>query len=154
MILALRVFGKNQLSQLNAGDVILLLLISNAVQNAMVGPDTSLQGGLVAALVLFICNFTLKKIMFHNPKLNVWIQDQPEILVKDGIVDLERLQKCEITSDELLESIREHGVESVDKVNLAILEVDGNISIVSTDSNQQTNFTRHKRKFPRKAHKF
>jgi uncharacterized membrane protein YcaP (DUF421 family) len=92
--------------------------------------------------------------MFHNPKLNVWIQDQPEILVKDGIVDLERLQKCEITSDELLESIREHGVESVDKVNLAILEVDGNISIVSTDSNQQTNFTRHKRKFPRKAHKF
>ena len=60
MVFAIRLFGKNQLSQLNAGDVILLLLISNAVQNAMVGPNTSLEGGLVAALVLFIANFILK----------------------------------------------------------------------------------------------
>ena len=69
MIIGLRIFGKNQLSQLNAGDVILLLLISNAVQNAMVGSDTSLQGGLVAALVLFAANFGLKKLMFKNKKL-------------------------------------------------------------------------------------
>ena len=68
MILGLRLFGKNQLSQLNAGDVILLLLISNAVQNAMVGNNTSLETGLVAASVLFVINFILKKIMFRNAK--------------------------------------------------------------------------------------
>nr|WP_317618772.1 hypothetical protein [Chryseobacterium suipulveris] len=73
MILGLRIFGKNQLSQLNAGDVILLLLISNAVQNAMVGQDTSLQGGLIAATVLFIANFGLKKLMFNNQKIkHLW----------------------------------------------------------------------------------
>lgn len=154
MILALRLFGKNQLSQLNAGDVILLLLISNAVQNAMVGQDTSLQGGLIAALVLFLANFGLKKLMFKNEKFKNFIEDKPEILVKDGIVDFEKMNEVEITIDELEETIREHGVEDVKHVKLAVLEVDGNISVISFDQNNQTNFTRHKRKFPRKSHKF
>ncbi len=154
MIAGLRIFGKNQLSQLNAGDVILLLLISNAVQNAMVGSDTSLQGGLVAAFVLFLANFGLKKLMFNNEKIKHLIEDKPEILIKDGIADFEKLKKAEITIDELLETIREHGVESVKQVKIAILEVDGNISVVSTDQNNQTNFSRHKRKFPRKGHQF
>ncbi len=154
MIAGLRIFGKNQLSQLNAGDVILLLLISNAVQNAMVGSDTSLQGGLVAALVLFLANFGLKKLMFKNEKLKHLIQDEAEVLVKDGIADFEQMKKAEISVDELLETVREHGVESVEKVKLAVLEVDGNISVVTFDANNQTNFSRHKRKFPRKAHKF
>lgn len=150
MILGLRIFGKNQLSQLNAGDVILLLLISNAVQNAMVGQDTSLQGGLVAALVLFLANFILKKIMFRNEKIKHLIEAEPEILVKDGVADLQKMEKVEITLDELEETIREHGVEDVKHVKLAVLEVDGNISVISFDQNSQTNFSRHKRKFPRK----
>ena len=153
MIIGLRIFGKNQLSQLNAGDVILLLLISNAVQNAMVGSDTSLHGGLVAALVLFAANFGLKKLMFKNKKLKYLIQDEPVILVKDGIADFEHLKKAEISVDELLETIREHGVETVKKVKLAVLEVDGNISVVTFDNNNQTSFTHHKRKFPRKSHR-
>lgn len=77
MVVAIRVFGKNQLSQLNAGDVVLLLLISNAVQNAMVGPDTSLQGGIIAALVLFAANFILKRIMFKNPKFKSFLEEIP-----------------------------------------------------------------------------
>lgn len=146
MILGLRIFGKNQLSQLNAGDIILLLLISNAVQNAMVGQDTSLQGGLVAALVLFLANFGLKKLMFKNYKIKDLIEAEPIILVKDGILDKNALNKSEITIDELEESVREHGVENISDVKLAILEVDGNISVVSFDKNNQTNFTRHKKK--------
>ncbi|KMQ72398.1 DUF421 domain-containing protein [Chryseobacterium koreense] len=153
MILGLRIFGKNQLSQLNAGDVILLLLISNAVQNAMVGPDTSLQGGLVAATVLFLANFGLKKLMFRSKSLQHLVEDEPEILVRDGIVDLVKLKHAEITTDELLETIREHGVEDLKHVKLAVLEVDGNVSVISIDQNNQTNFSRHKRKFPRKAHR-
>lgn len=153
MIVALRVFGKNQLSQLNAGDVILLLLISNAVQNAMVGPDTTLQGGLVAAAVLFLANFGLKKLMFRNTKIQSLIENEPQILIKDGIVDFEKMQNEEITSGELLEALREHGVDGPKNVKLAILEVDGNISVISAGDNNQTNFSHHRKKFPRKTHR-
>ena len=154
MVFAIRLFGKNQLSQLNAGDVILLLLISNAVQNAMVGPNTSLEGGLVAALVLFIANFILKKIIFKNPTIKKLVQSEPEILVKDGVVDLKKLLQEEIDIDELNETIREHGVENLEDVKLAVLEVDGNISVISMDKQSlQTNFSHHKRKFPRRTHR-
>ena len=149
MILALRLFGKNQLSQLNAGDVVLLLLISNAVQNAMVGPNTSLQGGLVAALVLFILNFVLKKILFRYSTVKDVVEGHPYVLIKDGKVYNEILKKVEISPDELLESIHEHGVEDFKEVKLAVLEVDGNISVVSSDANGSTHFSRHK-KYPRK----
>ena len=79
------------------------------------------------------------------------MEDEPEILIKDGVADFEKLKKAEISVDELLETVREHGVESVQHVKLAVLEVDGNISVISTDQNNRTNFSRHKRKFPRKA---
>lgn len=155
MVFAIRIFGKNQLSQLNAGDVILLLLISNAVQNAMVGPNTSLEGGLVAALVLFVANFLLKKIIFRNPFIKKLVQSEPEILVKDGKIDFAKMDEQEITKDELEEAIREHGVEQVEDVKLAVLEVDGNISIISLDKdkNLETHFSHHKRKYPRKSHR-
>ena len=155
MFAAIRIFGKTQLSQLNAGDIVLLLLISNAVQNAMVGSDVSLQGGLVAALVLFSANFVVKKIIFKNPKIKSLIESDPVVLVKDGIVDNVTMKKEDIGFDELEEAVREHGVEQIADVKLAVLEVDGNISVVSMDKIlSTTNFTHHKRKFPRKSHKF
>ncbi len=154
MIAGIRIFGKNQLSQLNAGDIVLLLLISNAVQNAMVGSDTSLQGGLVAAFVLFVVNFSLKKLFFKNPEIKSFLESDPVILIKDGIVDNIKMKEQEIGFDELEETVREHGVEKIESVKLAVLEVDGNISVISMDQeNRKTNFSRHKRKFPRKSHR-
>lgn len=153
MVIAIRLFGKNQLSQLNAGDVVLLLLISNAVQNAMVGENTSLEGGLVAALVLFIANFIVKRLMFSNRKFSRFLEDDPVILVKDGKVDQKALDKVKISRDELEEAIREHGVDGIKKVKLSILEVDGNISVVSEDEqSKQTHYSRIKRKYKRKYH--
>lgn len=153
MVIAIRLFGKNQLSQLNAGDVVLLLLISNAVQNAMVGENTSLQGGLIAALVLFIANFIVKRLMFSNRKFSSFLEDDPVVLVKDGKVDQEALNKVKITRDELDEAVREHGVDGIKKVKLSVLEVDGNISVISEDEeNKQTYYTRIKRKYKRKYH--
>lgn len=154
MFAAIRVFGKNQLSQLNAGDIVLLLLISNAVQNAMVGSDVSLEGGLVAASVLFIANFVVKKIIFKNPKIKSFVESDPVILIKDGIVDNVKMKEEEISFDELEEAVREHGVENIADVKLAVLEVDGNISVISMDqANSSTKLTRHKRKYPRKSHR-
>ena len=138
MVIAVRVFGKNQLSQLNAGDVILLLLISNAVQNAMVGSNSSLEGGIVAALVLFAANFVVKKFIFKDQKIKELIEDHPYILVKDGVVYPEILKKVSISEDELEEAVHEHGIEKVSEVKLAILEVDGNISVLSSDFKEQT----------------
>ena len=155
MIIALRIFGKKELSQLNTTDAILILLISNAVQNAMVGSNVSLEGGLVAALVLFTANFIVKKIIFKNPKIKSLIESDPEILIKDGIVDNVKMKEQEVSFDELEEAVREHGVEKIAEVKLAVLEVDGNISVISMDKdNSLTSFTRHRRKFPRKSHKY
>lgn len=153
MVIAIRLFGKNQLSQLNAGDVVLLLLISNAVQNAMVGPDTSLQGGLIAALVLFAANFILKRLMFANRKFETFMEEDPVVLIRDGVIDQPALNRVKITRDELEEAIREHGVEKIQDVKLSILEVDGNISVISQDETQkQTHYSRIKRRNKRKYH--
>ena len=144
MVVALRLFGKKELSQLNTADVILILLISNSVQNAMVGNDTTLLGGLAAALVLFSINFILKKLMYKFPKFSDFMQEKPEILIHDGTLDFKTLSKLNITSDELKEAMREHGIEYFKDVKLAMLEIDGNISIIS--GNQNLKQTYHKRK--------
>jgi uncharacterized membrane protein YcaP (DUF421 family) len=144
MVIALRFFGKKELSQLNTADVILILLISNSVQNAMVGSNSSLIGGLVAALVLFIINFILKKIMYNSKSFNYLVQDKPVILIHNGKTDFKALAKLEISSDELDEVIREHGIESCKEVKLAMMEIDGNISVISGNENLKQ--THHKRK--------
>lgn len=144
MIIAIRVFGKKELSQLNTADVILILLISNAVQNAMVGSNTSLSGGLVAAFILFLISFGLKKLMYKSKVLSDFIQDKPEILIHNGKIEFKTLAKLDITSDELQEAMREHGVEFFKDVKLAMLEVDGNISIISGDGDLKQ--THHKRR--------
>ena len=81
MIIALRIFGKKELSQLNTADVILILLISNSVQNAMVGSNVSLLGGITAAVALFLINFLFKRIMLKSKFIKNLVQDKPEILI-------------------------------------------------------------------------
>ena len=149
MLLAIRLSGKKELSQLNTIDIVLILLISNSVQNAMVGNNTSLEGGLVAAAVLFFLNFVLKKWLFKNNKLRELILDKPEILIHNGKMDFNNLSKLNITNEELQEAMREHGVERYRDVALAMLEVDGNISIIS-GTNSVLKRTQFKRK---KSHK-
>lgn len=149
MVIALRLFGKKELSQLNTADVILILLISNSVQNTMVGNNTSLWGGLAAASVLFIINFILKKLMFAYPKFSDFMQEKPEILIHDGNLDFKTLSKLNISSDELKEAMREHGIEYFKDVKLAMLEIDGNISIIS--GKQDLKQTYHKRKHIHKS---
>ena len=146
MLIALRIFGKKELSQLNTADVILILLISNSVQNSMVGSNISLLGGLAAASVLFSVNFVLKKLMYKSKWFSDFMQEKPEILIHDGKIDFKALSKLNITSDELQEAMREHGVEHFAEVKLAMLEIDGNISIISGDKNlRQTHYKRLKR---------
>lgn len=144
MLLALRVFGKKELSQLNIADIILVLLISNAVQNAMVGSDTSLAGGLMAAGSLFLINMIFKRVMARSSRIKKWVQDKPEILIHNGKIDYAALAKLGISSEELDEAMREHGVAHHQEVKLAMFEIDGNISIIS--ESERLRQTHHKRK--------
>lgn len=149
ILIAIRLTGKKELSQLNTTDVVLILLISNAVQNAMVGANTSLSSGLVAAAVLFSANYLIKKTLFKNKKLRDLISEHPEVLIHDGTLNNAVLDKQGISHDELTEAMREHGVGNFSDVKLAMLEIDGNISIIVGDSKNLTQ-TFHKR---RRAHK-
>jgi uncharacterized membrane protein YcaP (DUF421 family) len=146
IILAIRLFGKKELAQLSVYDLVFILLISNAVQNAMVGPDSTLLGGLVAAASLFVVNYILKQLQFRFPKFGKAIQGEAIMLVFKGKILSSHLEQARITEDELIEVIREHGSASVSEVDLAVLEVDGNISVLATDIRKKT--TRR-----RKAHK-
>lgn len=133
IMIVFRIFGKTELAQLSITDLVFVLLISNAVQNAMVGPDTSLLGGLVAASVLFFINMVLKRIKYRFPIFKKFMEGEPIILVYKGVINKVNCRKVGITEDEILETIREHGSDSVDEVNSVILEADGNISVVSNE---------------------
>lgn len=146
MILAIRLFGKKELSQLSVIDLVFILLISNSVQNAMVGSNTTLWGGLIAASALFVVNSLLKQAIFHFPSLSKLIQGEAIMLVYKGKIKIDNMHRTRITHDELLEAVREQGVNSISDVDLAILEVDGNISILSNNFNHKTNRKRKGKK--------
>jgi uncharacterized membrane protein YcaP (DUF421 family) len=139
-------FGKKELSQLSIVDLVLVLLISNSVQNAMVGNDTSLLGGLLAATSLFGMNWVFKNLLFKSDKLSGFIQGHPLMLIYHGKTIQKNVENSRVSKEELEAAIREHGVNSIEDVDIAVLEVDGNISIVSND------FKKHTTK-KRRAHK-
>ncbi|MFN8355251.1 MAG: DUF421 domain-containing protein [Spirosomataceae bacterium] len=146
MIVAIRLFGKKELSQLSVIDLVFILLISNSVQNAMVGSDSSLVGGIVAAVALFLTNFLLKKVAGRSKQISSFLQGEPIILIYQGHLKQNALQDSGLTLEELEAAVREHGVEKIGEVDLAVFEIDGNISVLSD------NF-KHRTVRKRKAHK-
>lgn len=147
IILFLRLFGKKELAQLSVFDLVFVLLISNAVQNAMVGDNTTLWGGLTAAATLFLLNYGIKYLLYNFPKLGYVVQGKEVLLVYKGKIKNDNLRKTRITLEELEEAMREHGVSEIRKVDLAMLEVDGNISILSDEFKKRTihAISRHRR---------
>ena len=143
IVAAIRVFGKKEFAQLSIIDLVFILLISNSVQNAMVGADSSLEGGLVAAFSLFLMNYVFKKISLFSKGFSKAIEGEPIMLIYQVEVKLDGLKKAQISTDQLNAVVREHGVESVELVNLAMFEVDGNISVLS-DNFKKTTKRKHK----------
>ncbi len=146
IVLAIRLFGKREFAQLSIIDLVFVLLISNAVQNAMVGPDTTLAGGLVAASTLFLINFLLKTLIYYYPSLQPFIIGEPIVLIYKGEVNEESLRRAHISINELIETIHEHGSSSIKNVDLAVLETDGNISVISDDFKNRSYKPRKRRK--------
>jgi uncharacterized membrane protein YcaP (DUF421 family) len=131
----LRLMGKRELGQMTVFDLVVILLVANAVQNAMVGPDVSLTGGVIAALTLLAINGIVARLRLRGPSWGRLLEGTPTVLVADGEFVDPHLRKEGVERAELEMVMREHGVESVKDVNLAVLEVDGSISIVPQQSN-------------------
>lgn len=142
VIVGLRLLGTRELGQLNIHDFVLIVVISNAVQNALVGGDSTLVGGLVSALTLLILNRLSTELLDHFPSLAREMVGEPVVLVSDGQPRWESMRKEGVTREELMAGLREHGVASLDHIRLAILEVDGTISVVAKDADVQR--TRHR----------
>ena len=133
LLVGLRLTGKRQVGQFTPFDLLLLLLLANAVQNAMVGPDDSVWGGLVAAGTLFAANGIVAMFARRSKIAARLVEGTPTILVRHGTVLTENLAQEGITRDDLLRALREHGVDEVSVVRSAILEVDGSISVLKED---------------------
>jgi uncharacterized membrane protein YcaP (DUF421 family) len=133
VLIGVRLSGKREVGQMTPFDLTLLLLLSNSVQNAMTGPDTSLLGGIIAACTLLLVNYGVAGISGSNRRLRRLIQGQPTLLVHDGKIIDAHLARERVSMDELHRALREHGINSCDQVALAVLEVDGSISCLKYD---------------------
>jgi len=137
VLLGVRLSGKREVGQMTPFDLTLLLLLSNSVQNAMTGPDTSLAGGAVAACTLLVLNYLVAEGSGANRRFRRLIQGQPSLLVHDGKIIEAHLAREHVSVDELHRALREHGINSLDQVALSVLEVDGSISCLKYDEIKQ-----------------
>ena len=133
VLIGVRLSGKREVGQMTPFDLTLLLLLSNSVQNAMTGPDTSLMGGAIAACTLLILNYFVAELSGANRRFRRFVQGQPSLLVHDGKVIQSHMAKEHVSMDELNRALREHGISCVDQTALAVLEVDGSISCLKYD---------------------
>jgi uncharacterized membrane protein YcaP (DUF421 family) len=130
---ALRLFGKREVGQFTLYDLVFILLVANALQPAMTGTDTTVTGGLVLIVALVAANFAVGRLdrlaVFHRV-----FGSMPSVLIKNGKLLPAALKREGISDDEVEMAIREHGVGDIKDVELAVLEPDGTISIVPTES--------------------
>lgn len=150
VLIGLRLSGKREVGQMTPFDLVLLMLLANAVQNAMTGPDTSVTGGLVAASTLLAINLLVTRFVWRNRRLRKFVEGMPTLLIHHGVILEANLARERISLDDLHEIIRERGVESIKDVGLAVLEVDGTISILKTDELPNTHKSQHRMRFLRR----
>lgn len=131
---AMRLLGTRPLGKMSAHDFVLIVVIANSVQNALVGGDVSLVGGLASAVTLLLANYFYTWLLDRFPKLEKQLLGEPVVLVSDGQPLSEHLQREGVNGEELMAALREHGIAHLDDVHLAVLEVDGAISVVPRDA--------------------
>jgi uncharacterized membrane protein YcaP (DUF421 family) len=144
----MRVAGKREVGQMKPFDLVTLLIISNAVQNAMVGQDSSVVGGLTAALLILVLNFAVSAVRQHFKFGQQVFEGSPTLLVYDGQFLGDHMQAEGLVNDDVLQAMREHGIDDLAQVKSAVLEVDGSISIIQRDG---TAVTKTRRRFRRQS---
>ncbi len=125
LILLLRVFGKRELAQLNPFDLVVLLSVSNTVQNAIIGDDNSVSGGLIGAVSLFGINYVVVRFLFHHRRLDQVFEGSPTTLIREGAIDRTALARELLSEAELLTVVRRQGFDTLEEVDTCILEPGG-----------------------------
>ncbi|MCE9560217.1 MAG: DUF421 domain-containing protein [Armatimonadetes bacterium] len=149
LLIGVRLAGKRQIGQLTPFDLVVLLLLSNAVQNAMTGPDTSVTGGIVAAATLLVCNAAVAFARTKSTAFRRCVEGVPVVLISHGEIQHRNLQHEEITEGELRANLREHEVEKIEDVELAMLEIDGTVSVIRRDGAASQGFVHTRKKYRR-----
>ncbi|PSN19024.1 DUF421 domain-containing protein [filamentous cyanobacterium CCP5] len=129
LLIALRLGGKRELGQLTGFDLVVLLMLSNAVQNAIIGDDNSVSGGFIGAATLLITNYLVVRLVYRHPKVQQLIEGKPALLLLDGCMIPEHLDKELISEAELRTVLRRQGFEDLAEIKAAILETSGSITI-------------------------
>jgi uncharacterized membrane protein YcaP (DUF421 family) len=129
LVVLLRVFGKRELAQLNPFDLVVLLSLSNTVQNAIIGDDTSLTGGLIGAFTLCAVNYMVIRFLFKHRRLDQLIEGSPTVLVEKGRIQPKALAKELLTEVELLTMAHRQGFATLDEVEQCVLEPGGTFFI-------------------------
>ena len=129
LVVALRVFGKRELAQLNPFDLVVLLSLSNTVQNAIIGNDNSLSGGLIGALALLALNYLVVRFLFRHRRLDEILEGAPAVLVEHGSVKQDALAKELLTTAELMTVLHRQGFETVAEVDRCILQPGGTFDV-------------------------
>ena len=130
LIALLRLTGKRQVGQLSPFDLVLLLVLSNAVQNAMNGGDNSVVGGMISAVTLVGVNWIVGVLTYRSKKLEALVEGRPDVLIRDGKLFQQTLERAQLTHHEVMTALREAGCASVEEVRAALLENDGSISVI------------------------
>jgi uncharacterized membrane protein YcaP (DUF421 family) len=130
LVVSLRLAGKRELAQLNPFDLVVLLTLSNTVQNAIIGNDNSVTGGLVGAATLLALNYVVVRFLYRHETLDRLVEGDADILMENGRIREDRLERELITRAELESAARKQGLESLDEVDRAILEPGGTITFV------------------------
>jgi len=133
LVLLLRLFGKRELAQLNPFDLVVLLSLSNTVQNAIIGDDNSVTGGVIGAFSLLAINWLVVRILFRSPKLTRMLEGRATTLVRNGQLDRKALKRESLTETELLDVIHKQGFEHVHDVKRCELEPNGSFYVEPFD---------------------
>jgi len=147
VLLLLRLAGKRELGQMTPFDLVVILVISNAVQNAMTGGDNSLTGGIIAATTLTLVNIAVGRWGGRIPFLRRVVASEPTLLLRDGKPIQAHLDREHVDLEEIEMAAREHGIADLNEVTAAVLEEDGSISIIPKEGSQIRRTTRHLRQF-------
>jgi uncharacterized membrane protein YcaP (DUF421 family) len=133
LVFALRFGGKRELAQLNVLDLAVLLLASNALQNALIGNDNTVTGGVIGAGTLFVANYVFVRITYRNARVRRVLEGRPRVLLRNGKLDREAMRKEAITEEELVDQLLDKGMESFDQVGLIILETNGKLVFLTPE---------------------
>lgn len=130
LLVFLRLTGRRQTGQYAPFDLVLLLILSNAVQNSMNAGDNSLVGGLICAATLLLCHALLAQLTYRYERLAAWVDGTPQVLVQAGQVDLRCMRRELLTADDLAAALRAGGSLDLHEVERATLETNGTITVV------------------------